>query len=119
MSYVPIVPPTDRTRLSPRARELAAQIEKAIQDFQRSYPDTPASDVQEALRALSGDVERAPASRRLLAMTVAGGVAALVGVLFFVEESGSGESLLSSDAMIWVVAGVIGILALVLAVNRR
>ena len=119
MSYVPIVPPTDRTRLSPRARELATQIEKAIQEFQRNYPDTPSSDVQEALRALSGETERAPASRQLLALTLAGGIAALVGVMFFVQESGSGGSPFSSDTTIWVVAGVIGILALVFAMNRR
>jgi outer membrane murein-binding lipoprotein Lpp len=50
MSYVPIVPRSDRTRISPRARELAAQIDKLVQDFQRSYPDTRPTDVQEARR---------------------------------------------------------------------
>ncbi len=62
-----------------------------------------------------------------LATSVVAALAALVVFLFatqvfdqtlFVQE-GTGGSLFSSDTTIWVVAGVIGILALVLAMNRR
>jgi len=120
MSYVPMVPPSARTRMSPRARELATQIEKAIQDFQRSYPDTPQRDVQEALRTLAGDSETAPASRRVLAMTVAGGIAALIGVLVFAANSDGGGLSLPSDSGIWLVASVVvGLLALMVVARRR
>ena len=118
MSYVPYLPATEKAKLSPRARELTTQIERVVQDFQRSYPDTRPADVQEALRAASGASDATPDSRRLLAMSLAGGIAALVGVLFFVRESG-GESLgVPSGAMIWVVVAAIVLLG-VLALARR
>ncbi len=107
MSYLPYLAMGEKTKLSPRARELATQIEKAIQEFQRSYPDTPPGDVQEALNALSGDSNRAPASRNVLAVTLAGGIAAVVGVLFFLGESGEGGTALPSGAMLWIVVGLI------------
>ena len=89
MSYLPYLVPSEKTKLSPRARELATQIEKAIQEFQRSYPDTP------------------PASRNVLVMTLAGGIAALVGVLFFLRESGEGGMALPPGAMLWIVMGLV------------
>ena len=91
-----------------------------IQDFQRSYPDTPPGDVQQALNALSGDSNRVPASRNLLAMTVAGGIAALVGVLFFMGESGEGGLAMPPDAMLCVVAAlIVGVGLAAVAVRRR
>ncbi len=118
MSYLPYLPASEQSKLSPRARELATQIEKVVQDFQRSYPDTRPGDVQEALRAASGGSDATPDSRRLLATSLAGGIAALVGVLFFVRESG-GESLgVQPSAMIWVVLGAIVFLGVV-ALARR
>lgn len=44
MSYVPIVNQTTRDA-SPRARELARQLEQVIQDSRRSCPDTKPADV--------------------------------------------------------------------------
>ena len=74
--------------------------------------------MQEALRAASGGSDATPDSRRLLATSLAGGIAALVGVLFFVRESG-GESLgVQPSAMIWVVLGAIVFLGVV-ALARR
>jgi len=119
MSYVPIMSPSDRTQVSPRARELATQIEKVVQDFQRSYPDTRPADVQQALRVAAGGSDSTPDSRRVLSMTVAGGVAALVGVLFFMRESTGEASGLPADLMVWVVVGVIVILAVTAMVIRR
>ena len=107
MSYLPYLAPSEKTKLSPRARELATQIEKVIQEFQRSYPDTPPGDVQQALTALSGDSNRAPAPRNVLVMTLAGGIAALVGVLFFLRESGEGGMALPPGAMLWIVMGLV------------
>lgn len=119
MSYLPYLSAGDKTRLSPRARELATQIEKVIQDFQRSYPDTPPGDVQEALSALSGDSSKAPVSRTLLAMSVAGGVAALVGVLVFMGEAGNGGLALPADALLWAVAGLVLLVGIVFMVRQR
>lgn len=118
MSYLPYVPPSDKTKLSPRARELSSQIEKVLQDFQRSYPDTRPGDVQDALRAASGGTDPAPESRRVLAMTVAGGVAALVGVLFFMEEFADRTIDLPPGAMMWIVMGLIVLVGIV-ALARR
>lgn len=118
MAYVPIVPPGDRTRMSARARELATQLERVIQDFQRNYPDTPARDVEQALRALSGEADRAPATRRVLALTVAGGVAALIGVVIFLEESG-GLAGTWTEAAPWIVMGVLVLFGVLLAIRQR
>ena len=118
MSYLPYLAAAEKTKLSPRARELATQIEKVIQDFERSYPDTPPGDVQQALTALSGDSSRVPASRNVLAMTLAGGIAALVGVLFFMQESGEGGMALPSGAMLWIVVGLIAVVGIA-AVSAR
>jgi len=119
MSYVPIMSASDRTQVSPRARELATQIEKVVQDFQRSYPDTRPGDVQQALRVAAGGSDSVPDSRRLLGMSVAGGVAALVGVLFFMRESAGEASGLPADSMLWIVVGVIVMLAVTAMVIRR
>jgi hypothetical protein len=105
--------------MSARARELATQLEQVIREFQRSYPDTPERDVQEALRALSGDSSGAPASRRLLALSVAGGVAALIGVVVFIQEAGGGLSGSLGEAGPWIVLGAIFLLALVMVALRR
>jgi len=120
MSYLPYLAAAEKTKLSPRARELSTQIEKVIQDFQRSYPDTPPGDVQQALNALAGDSARAPAPRNLLAMTLAGGIAALVGVLVFMGESGEGGLALPSGATLWmVVALIVGVGLAAVAARRR
>ena len=119
MSYLPYLATAEKTKLSPRARELAMQIEKVIQEFQRSYPDTPAGDVEKALTALSGSTDRAPASRRVLAITLALGIAALGGVLLFIGESGDGMSTLPANSMLWVVAGVIVMIAVAAMARRR
>jgi hypothetical protein len=119
MAYVPIVPPSDRTRMTARARELATQLERVIQEFQRSYPDTPKRDVQEALRALSGDADRAPGSRRLVAALVAGGVGALVAILIVLEETSGGLAGTLGEAAPWIVMGAIFLLALVMVALRR
>ena len=119
MSYLPYLAAAEKTKLSPRARELATQIEKVIQEFQRSYPDTPPGDVEQALTALSGDSNRAPASRNVLVMTLAGGIAALVGVLFFLRESGGEAPALPADSMLWIVVSVIVLVAMVAMVRRR
>ena len=118
MSYVPIVPRSDRTRISPRARELAAQIEKLVQDFQRSYPDTRPTDVQEALRVASGGSDAVQGSRRVLAVALAVGVAILVGGVVFVGDPGSGSLDLPANSMLWLVAGAIIVLAFVARARR-
>lgn len=119
MAYVPIIPPTERTSMSARSRELATQIERVIREFQRSYPDTPERDVHEALRALSGDATRAPASRRILAFTLSGGIAALVAVMIVLEETGGGLSGTLSSAAPWIVMGALALFALVMVARRR
>jgi len=105
--------------MSARSRELATQLERTIQEFQRSYPDTPARDVQEALRALSGDTDRTPASRRVLALTLAGGIAALFAGVFVIEEAGGGLSGTLTDSAPWIVMTAIVLLLVVMRLRRR
>jgi ferric-dicitrate binding protein FerR (iron transport regulator) len=119
MAYVPMIPPTERTRMSARARELATQLERAIQEFQRSYPDTPAKDIREALRALSGDADRAPASRRALAGALAGGIAALIAAVIVMEESGGGLSGGLGASGPWIAMVVIVFFLVVMRLRRR
>ena len=117
MSYVPIVTPTAR-EASPRARELARQVEQVVQDFQRSYPDTKPADVQQALQIVSGTSGEITSRHKLLALTLAGGIAALVGVLVLARGGlgGTGEG--SMSPMLWLVAGLIIVLALAFAARR-
>ena len=119
MAYVPIIPPTERTRMSARSRELATQIEQLIREFQRSYPDTPERDVHEALRALSGDATRVPASRRVLALALSGGIAALIAVLIVLEETSGGLGGSLGSTVPWIVMGALVLFALVVVARRR
>ena len=52
-------------------------------------------------------------------MTLAGGIAALVGVLFFLRESGGGAPALPADSMLWIVVGVIVLIGMAAMVRRR
>lgn len=117
MSYVPIV--TQSTRdASPRARELARQLEQVIQDFQRSYPDTKPADVQQAVQIAWGGSSSVPAARRTLVLALAGGIAALAGVLVFLSEGQGGLGELASGPMVWIVVGLLVLVALA-AVARK
>ncbi|MBT8477576.1 MAG: hypothetical protein KJO06_01570 [Gemmatimonadetes bacterium] len=60
-----------------------------------------------------------PATRNALAMTVAGGIAALVGVLFFLGESGEGGMALPQGAMLWIVVALIVSVGLAAVAARR
>lgn len=115
--YVPIVTQTTR-EASPRARELARQVEQVVQDFQRSYPDTRPADVQQALQIASGTSGEPTARHKVLALSLAGGVAALVGV-YVMAGGGLGEVTGGSiGPMFWLVAGLIIVLALAFAARR-
>ena len=116
MSYVPIVQQQTRDA-SPRARELARQLEQVIQDFQRSYPDTKPADIQQAVQIAYGSPSAVPEKRRVLALTVAGGVAAMVGLMVFLDEGGQLSGLLAGP-IIWVVAALVVLVGLVAVANR-
>jgi ElaB/YqjD/DUF883 family membrane-anchored ribosome-binding protein len=118
MAYIPTVnSPTSPP--SPRARELASQIERAINDFQRSYPDTKPSDIRAAIdMTRGGSTEVATGSRRLAAVAVAAGLAALIGILV---ARGGAEGLpedLSGDALMWIVGGLLVFIGLIRATRR-
>lgn len=118
MSYVPIVDQTTRDA-SPRARELARQLEQVIQDFQRGYPDTKPADVQQAVQIAWGGSRQVAGARRTMALALAGGVAALAGVLVFMSGGDGGLSGLLSGPMVWLVMGVIVVVALADVAARR
>lgn len=118
MAYIPTVS-SPSSPPSPRARELASQIERAINDFQRSYPDTKPSDIRAAIdMARGGSPEVASGSRRRVAIAVAAGVALLVGILV---ARGGADGLpvdLSGDAMMWIVGGLLVFIGLIRAIRR-
>jgi hypothetical protein len=118
MLYVPIVtPPTSsQAPASPRARELASQIEKLIQDFQRSYPDTKPADIQEAMRIAWGGSEVTTSARRLVAVMLGLGMAALAGALLYFR---SGVDVEIPWVMVAVVAGIVLVLAVAVAARRE
>lgn len=70
--------PQKQMTTSPRARELSRKLEQTIEEFERHYPGTSRSDVQQALQALEGGV---PAEQRSNAMVIALVVAGVLGVV--------------------------------------
>jgi hypothetical protein len=50
---------------------------------------------------------------------LAGGIAALVGVLFFLQESGEGGMALPSGSMVWIVVGLIAVVGIAAAAARQ
>lgn len=116
MSYVPTGPASARDA-SPRARELARQLEQVIDDFQRSYPDTKPADVRQAVQIASGTSASVPATRRRLVLWLATGLAVLIGGLVFLSEGDAGPSGVFSGPLAWVLIGGVVLVALAL-LNR-
>jgi ElaB/YqjD/DUF883 family membrane-anchored ribosome-binding protein len=118
MTYVPSVR-SSSSPPSPRARELAAQLERVIRDFQSSYPDTKPADVQQAVEiAWGGPTSSTLRSRRLLAVGVAAGLAALFGVFVAMRESGELPLDMDPSAVAWIVGGLLVLMVLIRAARR-
>ena len=109
--YVPIPsqPPE-----SPRVRELSQRIQQLITDFQRQYPMTPAEIRQALVHAAS----TAAGNRRPLAVVIAAGVVAALGVGLFVSRSGGGGGDAAGIPILAVVGIAAAVAGLVLAIRR-
>jgi len=108
------VPTPRQTPDSPRVRELSRRIEQLITDFQREYPMTPA-EIRQALLHAAGAVG---GHRPRLAVALAAGVAAAVGLGVFVARRAGGTG--EGGAMpLLVLIGVMAAMAgVVLAIRR-
>jgi len=118
MVYVPSVHSSSNPP-SPRARELATQLERVIRDFQSSYPDTRPADVQRAIEIAGGwTTDAVQRTRRLAAVAVAAGVALLLGLFVAAEQSGGLPLDLDSSVLAWIVAGAVVLLLLIRTARR-
>lgn len=104
----PVQPPA-----SPRVRELSQRIQQIIIDFQRQYPMTPA-EIRQALSHAAGSMGT---HRRPLAVTLAAGIVAVLGIgVYVAQRSGGGEAAaMPIAALLGVFAAAAG---LVVAIRR-
>jgi hypothetical protein len=104
----PVQPPA-----SPRVRELSQRIQQIITDFQRQYPMTP-GEIRQALLHAAGSMGN---HRRPLAVALAAGIVAVLGVgVFLAQRTGGGEPAgLPIAALLGVLAAGVG---LVVAIRR-
>ena len=113
MSYAPIMtPPTQTPGTSMRARQLSAELERVIDDFQKSYPDTKPGDVRDAMRLAWGgtSAERVTRARGAVAATI--GAFLFAGLLALYFAGRGGDVSLDGAGVPWIMV-MIGVLAIV------
>lgn len=116
MTFVPTPSTTPAVQVSPRARDLARTLEKAVEDYRAHNPQLSDPEIRQALMLMSR--RRSPVGSALLTGLVAAGLVVLGVVVFMVMQDGDA----GGDVVQWV-AMVAGVLAAVLgigvAVSRR
>jgi len=105
----PVQPPE-----SPRVRELSQRVQQLVSDFQRQYPMTPAEIRQALLHAASSTA----GGRRPLAVVLAAGVVAALGVGVLLSRSGGGGGDGAGMPIVAAVAVAAAVAGLVLAIRR-
>ena len=115
MSYVPIVPTPVQEDVSPRARDLARNLEQAVAEYRSRNPSLSDAEIRQALSLMSRS--RSPAARPVLLGLLAAGLA--IGVIVTFMASG-GDAAAGSEVQ-WVavaIGGIAAILGIVAAVRR-
>ncbi|MDH3734182.1 MAG: hypothetical protein OEU54_11635 [Gemmatimonadota bacterium] len=115
--FVPI-PIQQQQQASPRARELSTKIHETIEEFERHYPGTTRSDIQQALQILDGGTSVQRRSAGVMAGSLIALLLGLVVAFRFTGGSmpGGGES---PATMIWLVGGLAIVLGIVAVVRAR
>ena len=116
MTFVPTPHTPPSVHVSPRARDLARSLEKAVEEYRAKNPQLSDAEVRQALALLSQT--RSAAGPGLLLGLVAAGLAVLGVVAFNVFQGGEagGESL---QWVVIVVGGLAAVLGIRVAVGRR
>lgn len=109
MVFVPTTHTAVEANVSPRARDLARNLEQAVSEFRSRNPGLSDQEIRQALILMSRS--RSPAARPLLAGLLAAGLAMGIAVAYM--ASGAGEG---SGAGVQWVAITIGLIAAVLGV---
>ena len=111
MVFVPVPPP--RFQASPRAQDLSRRLAQVIEEFERQYPGTTPSDVQQAVELAVGRGAARPAGRRTA--VVAGAVLAAVaaGAVGLIRSLGD-----AGIPVMAIVTGIAVVVAIVVMVAR-
>lgn len=101
MTFVPtpVVPTED---LSPRARDLARNLETSLQEFRQRNPSLTDAEVRQALAHLSRGHTAAPRVALLLAVGVG---LAILGLVFFMFAQG-GSAAGTDRPVVWIAMGI-------------
>lgn len=112
MVFVPVPPP--RFQPSPRAQDLSRRLAQVIEEFERQYPGTSPSDVQQAMELAVGRGAGRPAATRRTAV-VAGAIFAAVaaGAVGLIRSSGDADI-----PVMAIVTGIAVVVAIVVMVAR-
>ncbi|MGH2628324.1 MAG: hypothetical protein ACRDHY_16930 [Anaerolineales bacterium] len=111
MVFVPVPPP--RFQPSPRAQDLSRRLAQVIEEFERQYPGTSPSDVQQAMELAVGRSAGRPAARRTAAVAAAVLAAVAAGAVALIRSSGD-----ASIPLMAIVTGVAVVVAIVVVVGR-
>jgi len=114
--FVPMVTPSP-TAPGPRARELAELLSTVIREYEKHHPAVTGDEVRQALALASQSSKAAPAVRRVLVATLAGGLAAAAGVAAYVSNaSGGGAGV--NFRIVAVALGVLLVAGLAIVLKR-
>lgn len=116
MAFVPTPHTPTTVDVSPRARDLARSLEKAVEEYRSRNPGLSDAEIRQALMLMGRS--RAPGGPAALVALVLGGLAALGLALFFAMEEGAGPE----QSVQWVAMGIgfiAAILGLLVVLRRR
>ena len=112
MSYVPIVTPTPSPP-SPRSRELADLLVRVIEAYEEGHPTTTRPEIRAATRLALSETGPSRLGTPIVAVTLGGLMALLLGVSVFLRQSGGLVDIPLNVPIIGV-----GIVAIAVAVIR-
>ncbi len=115
MSYVPIVTPTPSPP-SPRSRELADLLRRVIEAYEEGHSTTTRAEIRAATRLALSKAGPSRLGAPIVALTLGGLMALLLGVFVFLRQSGGLVDLPSSVPIIGV--GIVTIALAAVAVIR-
>jgi hypothetical protein len=115
MTFVPIVPTPVQEDVSPRARDLARNLEQSLAEYRSRNPTLSDAEIRQALSLMSQS--RSSGARALLLGLLVAGLAIGVIVTFMV----SGGEAAAGGGVRWVAIAIGGIAAVlgILAAARR
>jgi len=114
MAFVPTPHVPVESNVSPRARDLARNLEKAVEEFRSRNPTLSDQEIRQALLLMNRS--RAPVAAGLLAGLLAAGLA--VGGVVAYLATGQGRETASVQWVAITIGGIAALLGLLVAVRR-